>query len=176
MSKRTARPLLIVGTLLLALSFPVVAERADDSARASKNGTLQASIDGVQIQIEYGRPKVKGRTVWGALVPNGKPWRTGADEATTIKLDADAKINGESLSAGTYSLFTIPGESEWTFVFNSVAQQWGAFSYDAGQDVLRVTSSPKAVDHTEELEFLAVEGSIVLRWEKLAVGFEVEAD
>ena len=176
MSTRTASPLLIAAAVSLTLSLPAVAERADDSGRASKNGELHASIDGVDIQIEYGRPKVKERTVWGTLVPNGKAWRTGADEATTIQLSADAKINGEALSAGTYSLFTIPGESEWIFIFNKVAEQWGAFSYDAGQDVLRVTSTPKAADHVEELEFLASEGSVVLRWEKLAVGFEVQAD
>ena len=176
MPTRTPRPFLIVAALLLVLSLPALAERGDDTERASKNGTLHASIDGVNFKLEYGRPKVKGRTVWGQLVPNGKVWRTGADEATTIEFAADSKINGEPLDAGTYSLFTIPGESEWTFIFNRVAEQWGAFSYDADQDVLRVTSTPKAADHVEELEFSGSEGSVVLRWEKLAVGFEVQAD
>ncbi len=130
----------------------------------------------MEIVLEYGRPNVKGREIWGGLVPYGSVWRTGADEATTIELGGDVRIQGEPLAAGTYALFTLPGAEEWTFIFNKVAEQWGAYGYDPGQDALRVTAVPAAADHVESMEFVIDGASVVLRWEKLAVGFEVAAD
>ncbi len=162
-----------VAVALIAL--PVLAERADDANRESKNGKTSGEIDGVEVTVEYGRPNVKGRKIWGGLVPYGEVWRTGADEASTITFSADVMIGGEKLAAGTYGLFTVPGADEWLFVFNTVAEQWGAFNHDAGKDALRVSAKPGGGEHVEAME-LAIEGSsVVLRWEKLAVGFEVSA-
>jgi hypothetical protein len=90
------------------------AQRGDDSGRRSKNGKLEGTVGGVGVTVEYGRPSVGGREVWGKLVPYGSVWRTGADEATTITLAKDSKIEGQALAAGTYAFFAIPGESEWT--------------------------------------------------------------
>ena len=163
----------LIFTALLVTALPAVAQRGDDASRASKNGKVEGTIDGVMVTLEYGRPNVKGRTVWGDLVPYGKVWRTGADEATTITFSADVEIGGETLAAGTYGLFTLPGENEWTVIFNKVADQWGT-RYDAGQDALRVIATPKAVDHVEAMDFEVVESWVVLRWEKLAVPFEVK--
>ena len=163
----------LIFTAILVTALPAVAQRADDADRASKNGKVEGTIDGVTVTLEYGRPNVKGRTIWGGLVPYGKVWRTGADEATTITFSADVEIGGETLAAGTYSLYTEPGENEWTVIFNEVAEQWGT-RYDAGQDALRVTATPKAVDHVEAMDFEIVDSWVVLRWEKLAVPFEVK--
>ncbi len=166
----------VLGALVLALiALPVLAERGDDANRKSKNGKTEGVIDGVEITLEYGRPNVKEREIWGGLVPYGKVWRTGADEASTISFSADVTVGGQKLAAGTYGLFTVPGESEWVFVFNSVADQWGAFGYDAGKDVLRVAAKPAPAEHVESLEFVVAGSSVVLRWEKLAVAFEVAA-
>ncbi len=170
---RAMIPLALAAFLLTAL--PALAQRADDADRASKNGKVEGMIDGVTVTLEYGRPKVKGRTIWGGLVPYGQVWRTGADEATTITFSADVEIGGQKLAAGTYALFTEPGENEWTIIFNKVAQQWGAFRHDAGQDAARVTATPKAIgEHVEEMEFVIVDSWVALQWEQLAVPFEVK--
>lgn len=160
---------------MACLVLPAIAERADDADRASKNGKTMGTIGGVEVTLEYGRPNVKGRAVWGELVPFGEVWRTGADEATTISFSADVEIEGHKLPAGDYALFTIAGEKEWTVIFNKVTKQWGAYKYSADEDALRLQVEPRAADHVEAMEF-EIEGSaVVLRWEKLAVGFEVGA-
>lgn len=173
---RTRRILsLPLAALVLLFALPVLAERGDDAKRKSKNGKTDGTIDGVQVTLEFGRPSVKGRELWGGLVPYGKVWRTGADEASTISFSADVLVEDQPLAAGTYGLFTIPGESEWTVIFNSVSSQWGAFSYDADKDALRVTVEPKTGAPVESLEF-AIDGSaVVLRWGEAEVGFGVAA-
>jgi len=123
--------------MALALALPLVAQRGDDSKRKSKNGKTEGTVAGVAVVVEYGRPSVGGRAIWGALVPYGQVWRAGADEATTISFDRDVKIEGQALPKGTYALFTIPGESSWTVIFSKTAKQWGAYDYDAKQDALR---------------------------------------
>ena len=167
--------MLLAAVLVAAVAVSALAERGDDSARKSKNGKTTGTVGGVEVTLEFGRPNVKGRAIWGALVPYGKVWRTGADEATTISFSADVKVGGKTVPAGTYALFTLPGENEWTFIINKAAQQWGAFSYDQGQDAARVTAKPRAAEHVESLDFVIEGSSVVLRWEKLAVGFEVAA-
>jgi hypothetical protein len=174
MNRRAHLPLLATA-LAVALALPAHAQRGDDSKRKSKNGRTEGSIAGVAVAVEYGRPNVQGRAIWGGLVPYGQVWRTGADEATTIRFDKGVKIEGQSLAAGTYALFTIPGEKEWTVVFNKTAKQWGAFEYDAKQDALRVTVAPATGDPVESLDFVLEGDRVVLRWEKLRVGFRVAA-
>ncbi len=167
--------ILLCAVLAALIAVPVIAERADDANRKSKNGKAEGMIGGAKVTLEYGRPNVKEREIWGGLVPWGKVWRTGADEATTVSFSADVMIGGKKLAAGTYSLFTIPGKDEWTFVFNSVAKQWGAYEYDASKDALRVKATPQAAEHVESMDFRIEGSSVVLRWEKLAVAFEVTA-
>ena len=168
-----------VSTLvLIAACVPVYsapAARGDDAQRLSKNGRTAGVIDGVEVELEYGRPNVKAREIWGDLVPYGEVWRTGADEATTISFSADVLLKGESLKAGTYGLFTIPTASEWTVIFNKVSEQWGAFRYDADQDALRVTVEPRENEHVETMDFVIAGNEIVLRWERLAVPIAVRA-
>jgi len=167
-------------TLALALaaglaSTPALAQRGDDSDRVSKNGKAVGAIDSVGITLEFGRPTARGRELWGGLVPYGKVWRTGANEATTLSLDRDALVEGEPLAAGTYALFTIPGETEWTVILNREANQWGAFNHDPAQDALRVVVTPEPAEHTETLD-IAIEGeAVVLRWGELRVPVRVAA-
>jgi hypothetical protein len=157
------------------MALPALAGRGDDADRVSKNGRLSGTVGGVEVTIEFGRPNVKGRTIWGDLVPYKQVWRTGANEATTITFGQNAMIQGEALSAGTYALFTIPEEGTWTVIFNKTADQWGAFNHDASQDALRVTVEPSAAEMVESMNFELGESTVTLRWERLAVPFEVSA-
>lgn len=149
---------------------PSIPNRKDDADRKSKNGHLVHAVNGVNVDVRFGRPQVQERPVWGGLVPYGEVWRTGADEATTFSVDKDVKVNGQALPAGVYSLFAIPAENgPWVVIFNKVASQWGAFSYDQGQDALRVEATPQPAEHQEAFDIQGTPDGIVLRWEKLAV-------
>lgn len=175
-----SKNLFLLGLAALALvalvtTLPALAQRGDDSDRVSKNGAASGTVDGVDVSLAYGRPNVNGRDIWGGLVPYGEVWRTGANEATTITFSSDVTIEGEPLPAGTYSLFTIPGEEEWTVIFNETAQQWGAYDYDAQYDALRVTVTPREHEMTESMDFHVGDGEVVLVWDELAVPFTVAA-
>jgi len=104
----------------------------------SPNATVKQTIGLTDVTVVYSRPGVKGREIWGGLVPWDKPWRTGANASTTIAVSDDVMVEGKKLPAGTYSVYSVPGKSEWTFAFNSDAKA-GAGDWDAKKDVLRVT-------------------------------------
>ncbi|MEM8889376.1 MAG: DUF2911 domain-containing protein [Bacteroidota bacterium] len=138
---------------------------------------LSASFGETEVKIVYGSPSVKGRELYGGLVPYGDVWRTGANEATTFEASTDVEVGGKTLPAGKYGFFTIPGEGEWTLVFNSVSDQWGAYDYDADKDVLRVTATPAASDDmSETMEFMRTdENTLAYHWGNLTVPFTVAA-
>ena len=166
---------------LLALQPAVAQERTNTLPRVSPNARVIQTVGVTRITIAYGRPSVRGRTIFGGLVPYGEVWRTGANEATTITFEDDVHVQGQQLRAGTYALFTIPGPSEWTFIFNKTANQWGAFNYDPGQDALRVTSTPQEAPFRELLTFqfrdvTDTTAEVVLRWADVAVPFTVQTD
>lgn len=160
---------------LFALAGASWAARGDDKERKSKNGRVEGSTGGVQVVLEFGRPNVAGRKIFGALVPYGQVWRAGADEATTISFDKNVVIEGQALAAGRYALFLIPTEGDWTVVFNRVAEQWGAFKHDPASDALRVTVKPAAHAMTETLEYTLSGDRVELHWDTVAVGFAVKA-
>lgn len=166
---------IILVVFLIATAVPVTAQRGDDANRKSKNGKVEGAIDGISVMLEYGRPKVNNREIWGSLVPYDQVWRTGADEATTFTVSNDVTIEGKKLAAGTYSLFTVPGKDEWTIIFNTVAKQWGSYKYDKTSDALRIMVKPKTIEQAEEMTFHIKENKVVLTWEKLAVPFTVGA-
>ncbi|MGX1929685.1 DUF2911 domain-containing protein [Flagellimonas sp. 2504JD4-2] len=116
-------------------------------------------------RIIYSRPQLKGRSL-SELAPAGKVWRTGANEATEITFYKDATVGGKSVKAGTYSLFTIPGDGEWTIILNNNLNQWGAYSYDSSADVARVAA--KASTNGESLEAFSMaftdDGDLVMGW------------
>ena len=162
--------------LLLAATSAMAQVRVP---RVSPKSSLMQSVGLTDITINYNRPGVKGRQIWGALVPYDKVWRTGANEATTIQFSDDVWINGNKLAKGLYSLHTIPTAKDWTIIFNSVAEQWGSYSYDPAKDTLRVTVTPTPAEHREWMSFEIPEmttdtAKIVLRWEKIAVPFTVD--
>ena len=150
---------------------------ADERAnRPSPPRQASGSIGTASIVIDYGSPSVRGREIWGDLVPYGEVWRTGANEATTFEVSEDILVEGEPLPAGKYGLFTIPGEDSWTVIFNKVPDQWGAGNYDAAEDALRVEVTPQPLDEpVEAMEFTVEDGQIVLRWADLAVPVQVGA-
>ena len=168
---------MLIGLLIALIALPLAAQLR--LPRVSPNATLMQTVGLVDITLKYSRPGVKGRTVWGSLVPYDTIWRTGANEATTINFSDDVSINGQSLKKGTYALFTVPSKDDWKVVFNSQAEQWGAFTHDTSKDVLTVTAKPEKADYREWMEFEIPEmttdtAKIVLRWENVAVPFTVD--
>ena len=164
-------------TLITFLLFSTLLMAQDDkSSRPSPPAKVSEKVGNTTITIDYSQPSVKGREIWGGLVPYGKVWRTGANEATTFETSADIKVEGESLKAGKYALFTIPEADEWTFLFNSVPDQWGSFNYDDSKDVLKIKVKPKMVNQfTEKMTFaISEDGLVNLSWEKLVVGFKID--
>lgn len=168
--------------LVLMLCSAAGAVRAQsalmDLPRPSQDAVLTQKIGITDITIRYSRPLVKGREVWGKLVPYGQPWRAGANENTTITFSDPVTIEGQPLAAGTYGLHMIPTESDWTIAFSKMNHAWGSFSYDEKEDALRVTVKPSATDFHDALTYdfddLKPDSAVVtLRWEKLAVPFKV---
>ncbi len=106
------------------------------------------------IKVYYSRPQKKGRELFGEKVPYGKVWRTGANEAIELKAYQDVKLAGNALKQGTYSLFTIPGENEWTIIINSDLDYWGAFSYNEKNDIMRFTVPSGSSD--QEIEAFSI--------------------
>jgi hypothetical protein len=130
---RFARLTLAVAALVAAVSTLAVAQ----AQRKSPHEAVKATIDGATITIDYGRPSMRGRKIVGELVPYGKVWRTGADEATTLTTDKDLQIGGTAVPAGKYTVYTLPGEKDWQLIVNKQTGQWGT-QYDQGQDLGRV--------------------------------------
>lgn len=149
----------------------------EDSAKSNRPSPprkASGAIGEMAVEINYSSPSVKGRKIWGGLVPYSEVWRTGANEATTISFSKTVLVEGKKLAAGKYSLFTIPKEGKWTVIFNTVADQWGAYEYDQSKDALRVEVTPQPLDEpVEMLEFVVADGKVTLRWEKLAVPVSV---
>jgi hypothetical protein len=143
---------------------------------ASPRDSVTANIAGATISVNYGSPSVKGRQIWGKLVPYAQVWRAGANEATRFKTDKAISIQGKTLAAGEYGFFVIPSDGQWTIIFNKTAAQWGAYEYAQKQDVLRVTVSPvKQSDLQERLIYKLGNGQMTLVWEHLQVPIKIEA-
>ncbi|MFD3001400.1 DUF2911 domain-containing protein [Pontibacter toksunensis] len=143
--------------------------------KASPPATATGKVGDANVTVNYSSPAVKGRQIWGDLVPYGEVWRAGANEATTVTFDKDVMVEGKALPAGTYSFYTIPGENEWTVIFNKTAKQWGT-QYDEKQDALRVTTTPRKADTmNERLAYAVTDNGLVLRWENMEVPVTITA-
>ena len=158
-----------------------VTDIASKETRTSPVSSARQRIGVTDVKVTYGSAEVKDRKIWGDLVPYDKIWRTGANEATTIEFSTDVIIDGKTVPAGKYSLFTIPTENEWTVIINSVNEQWGAYKYDESKDVLRFKVTPQAIGHHERLVVIFTElsedsGTINIEWEKLKVAIPVKTD
>lgn len=149
---------------------------------SSPGATVTQAIGLAKVSVEYSRPSVKGRKIFGDLVPYGKVWRTGANRITTISFDQDVRINGQKFKAGSYGWYSFPGENFWQVALNTDDKQWGAYAYDAAKDVLRLTLKPEKLAQKVEnftIEFdniTSTTADVVLSWENTAVRFRVEHD
>jgi hypothetical protein len=142
---------------------------------ASPAAIATGKINGATISINYSSPSVKGRVIWGELVPFNKIWRAGANDATTFETDKELTIEGKKLPAGKYSFFVIPNEKECVIIFNKEAKQWGAYKYKESEDQLRVTVKQQMADSSiENLVYTINKNSIVLSWEKWNIPFSVK--
>lgn len=161
--------------LLVMLVSITACAQDDKNKRPSPTMSSELKVGTATIKISYGAPSVKGREIWGKLVPYGEVWRTGANEATTFETSTDVKIEGQTLPKGKYGLFTIPGKDEWIIIFNKKPEQWGAYSYKKDDDVLRVTVRPgMASAFQEQLKIEGkVDGSVSIAWEKMEVIFSI---
>lgn len=151
------------------------AAQQDKSKRPSPPAIVSQTLaSGALISIDYSRPSIKGRSM-NVLAPAGKIWRTGANEATVFETSKDVTIEGKMLPAGKYSLYTIPGEKEWTIIFNKTWKQWGTVYLDS-EDALRVNVKPvKAAQFTEMLTFdISKNGKVSLMWGDTQVDFKVQ--
>ncbi len=142
---------------------------------ASPRDSVSGKIGKANVSINYGSPSVKGRIIWGDLVPYNKVWRAGANEATTFTTSQPLMVEGRQLAAGSYGFFVIPGEKEWTIIFNKTAKQWGAYEYKEKDDVIRVTVKPTKSDAmNERLVYKITANGIVLAWENLSVPVSIK--
>ncbi|RNC89372.1 MAG: DUF2911 domain-containing protein [Allomuricauda sp.] len=160
--------LLTFFALTLVFSTEAVAQKfggLDKSPADIASFPTSYRVSDKAVRVIYSRPQLKNRSL-SELAPEGKVWRTGANEAAEITFYKDATIGGEAVAAGTYSLFTIPGEEEWTIILNKNLNQWGAYSYDANADVIRVKG--KASTDSESLEAFSMafddKGSLHMGW------------
>ncbi len=163
MKKLSVAKLMMSAIFGLFICMNVMAQ--EEKKMASPPASAEGEINGAKITIHYHSPSVKGREIYGELVPYGKVWRAGANDATTFETDKDLKIQGETLPAGKYSFFIIPGEEESVFIFNTVAKQWGAYDYDESKDALRVTVPVEKMDEMEEmLVYEITDDGFEIRW------------
>lgn len=159
------------GGQAIELKLPTVSQRSITTQR----------IGLTDITVNYCRPMVGGREIWGKAVPYGQVWRSGANENTTISFSDDVSVEGHPLAAGTYGLHTIPTADQWTIIFSKNSTSWGSFSYNEKEDALRVTVKPHAAEFVEALEYSFDDPkpdsvAVTLRWEKVAAPFRVSAD
>ncbi|HVI07336.1 MAG TPA: DUF2911 domain-containing protein [Candidatus Binatia bacterium] len=152
-----------------------------DLPRASQHAVVMQRIGITDITINYHRPLANGRQIWGKVVPYGQVWRAGANENTVITFTDPVTIEGQPLERGTYGLYMIPGENQWTVIFSKDSRDWGSFSYKQEDDALRVTVKPQTADLHEALAYdfddVKADSTLVtMRWEKVAVPFKVQVN
>ena len=168
--------LTFVGLFMSSLIFA----QQDKSKRASPPETASGTVAGSTITINYSSPAVKGRTIWGGLVPYDKVWRLGANEATIFETSKDIMVGGKKLPAGKYSLYAIPGKDKWTFIFNSKTGQWGikmdgSTTDDPANDVLKVNAKPqKSSSFNERMKFDVDQKGFSVEWENLKVSVPIK--
>ncbi len=183
----------LILALVFGLSSLLVAQNLQ-LPRASQHAKVQQRVGLTEITIDYHRPGVRERAIWGQIVPYGMspgapfgsgnpfPWRAGANENTTISFSTDVMVQGKALKAGTYGLHMVAQESgDWTVIFSHENASWGSFFYDDSRDALRVSAKPQSAGHQEWLmygfdEMTPNSANVYLHWEKMKVSFKVEVD
>ncbi|MBK8947153.1 MAG: DUF2911 domain-containing protein [Ignavibacteriae bacterium] len=180
---------LIIASILIF--FASNSNAQNDKIRQSLNASVSQAIGlDTKIDINYSRPGVKGRKIWGDLVPYGLtpgnkysddkpfPWRAGANENTTFETSKDILVNGKKLLVGKYGIHMIPGEKEWIVIFSKNNSLWGSYKYNEAEDALRITVAPKEAPFEEWLTYgfdnlNGTTATVFLHWEKLIIPFQV---
>jgi len=163
--------------ILFALAFGLAglslsAQEKKESPAREARGT----VDGVEVVIKYSAPSVKGRSIFGGLVPYGEVWRTGANENTTIEFDKAIKLGETVVKPGKYGLFTIPGEKSWVWILSVDNNNWGAYKYKQNRDAARLNADAKtSAENTEQLSFVVKSEGVELSWAKTSVFLPISA-
>lgn len=174
--------MMLLGVLILACCGMSLGQSLVlDLPRQSEHAVVTQRIGITDITVNYHRPLVGGRKVWGGLVPYGEVWRAGANENTTITFTDPVTIEGKALDRGIYGLHMIPGADEWTLIFSKNSTSWGSFTYKQDEDALRVTVKPQPTEMHEALTYdfddVKPDSAVVeMEWEKVAVPFHVGVD
>jgi tetratricopeptide (TPR) repeat protein len=170
---------------LTALSGSVLhAEEAKkiDFPQASPTASFKQRVGVTDVSVEYARPGMHERKIFGGLLPYGQIWRTGANAATKLTFSTDVKLGGTAVPAGSYALFTIPGETEWTVILSKVTEEWGSYSYNQKDDQARIKVKPVALAEPLDTMTIAVQdihsgkANLVIAWEKTQVPIEIDTD
>jgi Protein of unknown function (DUF2911) len=183
MNPKTLRSLAVAISGLALVSGLQAQTPKIDFPAASPACTLKQRVGLTDITIVYSRPGVKGRTIFGGIVPYGQGWRTGANQATKLTFSTPVKLEGTDIPAGTYALFTIPGEQEWTIIISTNANQWGAFQYNEKDDFARFKVTPVTLKDTS-IETFAIEFNHIrdesalleLVWDKTVVPIHLKVE
>jgi len=181
-SSPLVRPSLFRTTAFALLVAVIPVASAVDFPAPSPACTLKQRLGLTDIEINYSRPGVKGRQIFGALEKWNKVWRTGANAATQISFSTDAKVGGQAVPAGTYAIFTIPAPDEWTFILSKNTDQWGAFQYNQKDDQLRVTTKPIALATPVETLTIGISNirdesaTLYVEWELTRIEVKLEVN
>ncbi len=163
------------------LSLPALGQEALSTPDLSPHASVSRTIGLTAVAVDYHAPAVRGREIFGEMIPFGVVWRAGANGTTKISFSDDVTVEGQPLAAGDYGLHMIPGAERWTVIFNTVSDSWGSYSYDSALDALRVDVSSKTVAHGESLAYRfydvgAEEATLALHWGETLVPLTVAVD
>lgn len=169
---------------LCALSFGAshrALAQAAELPQASPHARVEQRVGLTDFSVDYSSPAVNGRTIFGGLLPYDKPWRTGANAATTLTASREFSFGGKKIPAGSYALYTVPGKASWTVALNRDLKAWGNNAYDTKKDVARVSVKPEPADARERLTFIFENTQdkgtqLVLAWDKLRVRIPIAVD
>lgn len=178
---RSAIALLVAGSLILCPASVRAQNYRLELPWPSPHATVSQVVALATFSVDYHRPGVNGRVIWGGLVPWDSVWRAGANENSVLSSTAPFTIGGTILPAGRYGIFLLPGQSRWVFILSRQSNAWGAFSYNASEDALRVEVAPVPGPFTERLQYEFEDPTdstvtLSLRWEKLAVRVPIRID
>lgn len=179
MKKLLLTSLLFISLSLMGSSLAMAQERTTDRVWASPNAAVSQTIGLTEVSLTYGRPSVNDRVIFGDLVPYENVWRTGANESTAITFSDDVLVEGESVPAGTYSLYTVPGAESWTIIINNKLS-WGT-EYDESEDLLRVDVDATEGQFMEQMmiyfeDISEDSGDLVIHWADTKVSVQIEPD
>lgn len=177
--KRAARIIVLVVASVAVLMVGLYFFMLNQTTQASPLDIVSYEENGLDIEIEYSRPQVRGRLIFGGLVPYGSVWRTGANEPTKFSTASDIVVNGNNLPAGEYTIWTIPNQDEWTVIWNSKDYFWGVdmtgeAAREEQYDVVRAKATPLEVMHTDTFTIDIDNGIMSMIWSNTKVELVVK--